>query len=269
MTVVHVNRKILLCTALLLFAIFNVTQAQSIHDIEKDLVELYKRLENCQLDTSEERFYKLEQLNEEFTNKIISHLSEHPNSLQYKFDSLKALNIHIADSEDKKLRIYSWDTWQGGTMRDFRNIFQYKVGDSIFSKLVYDSRGEDYIPFYSQIFSINIKEQTYYLAVGNGIHSTRDAGESITAFTIKEGVVHESRLFKEGDTLTSDINLFFDFFSVVDRPERPLQLIKYNQKKRIIYLPIVADDGKVTKKYIRYKFNGKYFAPYSKGLLIF
>lgn len=203
------NKKAILYTTLLCFS-FITTKAQvnSIAEIEQDLIQSYKSLLNCQLSTSEEKFEKSEQLNEEFTGKIIKHLSEWPTTMQHGFDSLKALNIHIANSEDGKFRIYSWDTWLGGTMRDFRNIFQYKIGDSIYSKLVYDSSGESNTPFYSKIFSINIREQTYYLAVSNGIYSTRDAGQSITAYTTQNGSIQEARVFKESDSLTSNISIF-------------------------------------------------------------
>ena len=59
--------------------------------------------------------------------------------------------------------------------------------------------------------------------------------------------------------MTNIINVSFDFFSVVDRPERPVKLIKYDNTKKIIYIPVVYEDGKVTDKFIHYKFNGKFF----------
>jgi hypothetical protein len=62
--------------------------------------------------------------------------------------------------------------------------------------------------------------------------------------------------------MTGRISVEFDFFSVVDRPERPLKLIKFDKTKTIIYIPVVYEDGKVTDKFIQYKFNGKYFEKY-------
>ena len=59
--------------------------------------------------------------------------------------------------------------------------------------------------------------------------------------------------------MTSMISVEFDFFSVVDRPERPVRVIKYDKSKKIIYIAIVHEDGKVTDKFIQYKFNGNYF----------
>ena len=50
----------------------------------------------------------------------------------------------------------------------------------------------------------------------------------------------------------------------MDKPERPVRLIKYDKIKKIIYIPIVLEDGKVTDRYIQYKFNGSYFEKVTK-----
>jgi hypothetical protein len=51
----------------------------------------------------------------------------------------------------------------------------------------------------------------------------------------------------------------FDFFSVVDRAERPVKLIDYNAIEKTISIPVVWENGKVTSKLIVYKFTGEYF----------
>jgi len=73
-------------------------------------------------------------------------------------------------------------------MHDFENIFQFKSDDKIYSKVNYDTvtLGEGgYTPFYSQIFKLKANNKTYYLAVNNGIFSTKDASQSIKALTIE------------------------------------------------------------------------------------
>jgi len=67
------------------------------------------------------------------------------------------------------------------------------------------------------------------------------------------------KLFKTKTNLLNEIEVNFDFFSVVQRPERPLRLIKYDPDKKIIYIPIVLENGKVTDRYILYQFKGQYF----------
>jgi hypothetical protein len=46
---------------------------------------------------------------------------------------------------------------------------------------------------------------------------------------------------------------------VVNHPERPLRLIKYDSSKKILSIPVVDDNEKVTNRYLLYQFNGKYF----------
>ena len=77
---------------------------------------------------------------------------------------------------------------------------------------------------------------------------------------IENGKLNENvKLFKTREGLTSGINVPFDFFTVVNRPERPLKLIKYDDTKKTLSIPIVYENGKVTNRFIVYKFNGKYF----------
>ena len=201
----------------------------------------------------------LDKENSIFSNKIIKYTSIYPQTLTFKFDSLSKDNIDIVSSEDDLLRIYSWDTWMGGTMHYFNNIYQYKSGEKVFSKFCnFDNGGPSC--FYSQIFTIKANHKTYYLAINNGIGSTRDAVQSIQIFTIENDSLNDTiKLIKTKNGFVNSIDVDFNFFSVVDRPERPLKLIKYDSERKIIYVPIVYEDGKVTDRFILYKFTGKYF----------
>jgi hypothetical protein len=140
------------------------------------------------------------------------------------------------------------------------NIFQFKSDNKIYSKLIYAIKESDYVPFYSQIFTIKENNKTYYLAINNWKYSTSGAVQSIKAFAIENNTLNDTlKLFKTKTDLLNEIEVDFDFFSVVDRPERPLRLIKYNPNKKIVYIPIVIENGEVTDRYILYQFKGKYF----------
>jgi hypothetical protein len=253
---------------IIILALFFLTtnlfsQTKTIQEIEKDLQQSYKRVLSDHFDADTIAWNKIETDNKIFKEKIFDYTSNYPATLTYKFDSLRKENIDIVSSEDNFLRIYSWDTWLGGTMHDFENIFQFKSGEKIYSKVNYDTAkvGEgDYAPFYSQIFTLKANNKTYYLAVNNGIFSTKDASQSIKAFTIENNsLIDTLKLFKTKTELLNEIDVRFNFFSVVDRPERPLRLIKYDKDKKIIYIPIVLENGKVTDRYILYQFKGQYF----------
>ena len=144
-------------------------------------------------------------------------------------------------------------------MHFFNNLFQYKFGGKVYSKS-FDLKGADPSCFYSEIFTLKANDKTYYLAVGNGMYSMKDASQTIKIFTIENNSLNDTvKLIKTNNELTNQTGINFDFFSVVDRPERPLKLIKYDPEKKIISIPVVKENGAVSDKFILYQFTGQYF----------
>ncbi|WP_367769391.1 hypothetical protein AB3G33_11130 [Flavobacterium sp. WC2421] len=257
-------RKSILIISFIFLTTNLFSQKLTLDEVEKDLQKTYKKILLNRIETDTINWGLLESENKIFREKIINYTSNYPSTLTYSFDSLKKEKIDIVSSEDKLFRIYSWETWLGGTMRDFGNVFQYKLND-IVCAIPNDTEPEInkydyYTPFYSEIFTLKSNTKTYYLAVYNGIYSTKDCSQSIQIFTIENDTLNNNvKLIKTKKGLVSSIDVYFDFFSVAERPERPLRLIKYDKEKKIIYIPIVVEDGKVTNRYILYQFNGKYF----------
>lgn len=114
--------------------------------------------------------------------------------------------------------------------------------------------------FCSKIYTAAIKSKMYYLAISNGIYSSKDAPQSILVFTINNNkLVDTVKLFRTKTKLLNSIDVNFDFFNVVDRPERLLELITYDDKHKIIYISVVNNKGQVTAKKILYQLKGSYF----------
>jgi hypothetical protein len=242
----------------------NTFLKSSLQENEIELNNIYKKINDARLGSDTINWKALETENNKFENKILKNLSGNPQSIIYPFDSLKNNNINIVSSKDKLLRIYSWNTWKGGTMYDFVNLFQYKSNGKVFTKIIKDTvtDGEgEYTPFYSQIFTLKNKKDTYYLCVYNGIYSSKDASQSIKILKIDNNKLEDVKLIKTENGLTNSIDLYFDFFSVVDRPERPLKLIKYDHEKKEIYIPILTEKEEVTNRFQIYNFNGEFFEP--------
>ncbi|MBA0883500.1 hypothetical protein [Flavobacterium undicola] len=250
---------------ILIFLLFTTTlfsQRKTIVEIENELQKSYQKIQTDRLGNGTIAWDSLESDTKTFKEEITKYIATYPETLTYEFDSLKKENIDIVTSDDKLFRIYSWNTWLGGTMEDFENIFQYKSNAKVYYKNSLDKTTNewDYIPFYSQIFTLKTAKKTYYLVIKNGSYSSKDASQSIQIYTIEDNNLIDSvKLIKTQSGLTNTIDISFDFFSVVDRPERPLELIKYDKENRIIYIPIVYENGKVTDRFILYKFNGEYF----------
>ncbi|HEU5165539.1 MAG TPA: hypothetical protein VFU29_08380, partial [Chitinophagaceae bacterium] len=160
--------------------------------------------------------------------------------------------FEIATSEDSLFRIYSWDTWAGGTMHFFNNVFQYNYNGKVITEFL-ELTEDDPSGFFPDIFTLKSGGKTYYLVINNEMYSTKDVGESIQIFAIEKGKLNQNvKLIKTPSGMTSIISVEFDFFSVVDRTERPVRVIKYDKNKKIIHIPVVYEDGKVSEKFIQY-----------------
>jgi len=84
--------------------------------------------------------------------------------------------------------------------------------------------------------------------------------ESVTAYTIRNSkLVDTVGLFRTKKEILNAIDIEFDFFSVVDWPTRPLQLIAYDEEKKKLYIPYIEGYGQVTKRNLVYQLKGKYF----------
>ncbi|MPT34941.1 MAG: hypothetical protein E2604_07590 [Flavobacterium sp.] len=236
-------------------------QVSHLKEEELMLQKMYQKIVAYHSDGNDIPVDSLETVNEKFQTAFLNSLTKNPESIRYPFDSLKKENIHIVISKDSLFKIYSWDTSEGGTMVDFTNLFQYQSGKNVQSKIVKDTGSEDnYIPFYSEIFTLKNGTKTYYLAVSNGVYSSKDVSQSIEVFSIENNQLKtETKWFKTEEGFKDVLQIDFDFFSVVDRPERPLQLIKYDDQKKQLYLPVVTEEGNVTKDFTIYTFTGQYF----------
>lgn len=206
--------------------------------------------------------------NNELINDTLVKNGTRADILRYGFPKLKE-KMYIASSRDGRFRVYSWDTEDGGSMHDFDHVIQYlgKSGKvSLWEAPGSDGGGG----FYTDIFQVDTAAASpIYLAVSTSIGSTKLNAQSIEAFTIDgDKLVDKANVIKTGSGLTNSVGFGYDFFSVVDRPERPVRLVTWNAVEKSFRFPIVIEDdknpdGRVTNKFITYKFNGKYFVKVS------
>lgn len=254
---VIIRRTIFLVTLPLVFAgQISYGQPNSLDKVDKELTILYSKIFQFYNGNQDSLNY----YSDLFSTRLINFLEDNPSSLYYKFKSLTDSNdCHIVTSTDGLFRIFSWDTQLGGTMHEFNNIFQFKSSGKVYSTELNrneDDIGTDFI----DIYTLKANNKTYYLTISGGSESTKDAYEKISAYTISSDTLDDKvKLIKTQSGLKNSISFEYDFFSVVDRPERPIRLIKYDSDKKIIYIPIVLENGKVTDRFIFYQFTGQYF----------
>jgi len=177
--------------------------------------------------------------------------------------------LTITTSRDGKLRTYSWDSEEGGTMHDFLTVYQFRgksgkvhAWAEPYSQSM-ENRGAG--GFVQQIFQTDAAAGPIYLAVSTTVDSTSLAGQTIMALAIDgEKLDRNPKVIKTASGVTSSIGFQYDFFSVVDHPERPVKLFFYDDTTKSFRFPVVIADkktpqGRVTNRFITYRYNGKYF----------
>lgn len=206
---------------------------------------------------------KLSKHNELLKNTLIRN-GQRSEILHYAFPKLDG-KMFVATSADGKLRVYSWDLETGGTMHDFESVYQYRGRSGKVHTWTEKRDDESAGTFCTQIFEVPSANGTVYLTNSTFIGSTSLAGQSINAVRIDgEKLNTTTKLIRTGSGLQNSVSFGYDFFSVVDHPERPVKLVFFNAAKKEFRFPVVIEDdktpqGRVTNKFITYRFNGKYF----------
>jgi hypothetical protein len=175
--------------------------------------------------------------------------------------------MYNATSDDGRFRIYSWDLEDGGTMHNFARVYQYQgASGKVYSKTDAPVEEEDGAGgFVTDIFTLDTKGGKVYIVCSTFIGSTQDHGQSADLYKIEGNKLNDKvKLIKTKSGLTSSLSFAYSFFSVVDRPGRPVKLISFDKKTNTLKIPVVIEDeefrsGRVTNKFISYRFDGTYF----------
>ena len=237
--------------------------AQNPASIEADLLKSFKKIDYCRdkeyNDTTGTWVDSLEKSNNVFAKKLQAYVTKYPATITYPFGSLAKENLDISTSADGLFRIYSWDTWTGGTMHFFENVMQYKSGATV--KAIIDTpKGDgDNRPNYNKMYTFKMNGKAYYISAFLYIGSSKDVAEGVHIFTIENGKLTDAKLIKTHSGLHSELSYGYDFGSVVniDYDKRPRT--RFDSATNIIYLPLVDGNNQMTNQFIQYKFTGQYF----------
>jgi hypothetical protein len=237
--------------------------AQSPQKIEEELLKPFKQIDYWAFhkddDQSINRYDSIVAANTAFRTSLLAYTSTVRGTFTYDFKELEKEGLIIKTSEDGLFRIYSWDSWTGGTAHQFEAIFQYKVANKVVSKLAVYEDG-DMGRWYSNIYDLKVDNKTYYIGLYHEIYSSKDSYQGVKLFCIENNKLNESvRLFKTTTGIRNELGFEYNFLSVAHRPERPVKLIYYDKDDGQLHLAIVLEDGTVTKRFITYQFTGKYF----------
>ncbi len=249
---------------LVVFALNAFGQAPA--KIEQELIKHATNIDDWTMRndrTGEEMTEAIEKEHQIFQTKLLKYTKQ-LSTLKYNFNDLSK-HLSIATSADGKFRVYSRDLQGGGTMHFFETIYQYQASDGKVYSQIQDLEEGDPGGFVYDIFTLNLKKGNVYMVCTTGIGSTQDHGQNLRLFQVEGRKLNKSvKLIKTKSGLTDSIGFSYNFFSVVDRPERPIKLFTYDNRTNTFTFPVVIEDnefgnGRVTDKLISYRFNGTYF----------
>ena len=248
---------------LILSASVGIGAAQTPAAVERELVSYADNITKYGTYAGSYDGEKLEKNNDSLRNALIKY-GKRADVLQYNFPKLDH-KVYIATSRDGRLRIYSWDLGSGGSLHDFDNVYQYRGKSGKVYSWTAKQEVESGGSFYTHIFQTETLQGPIYLGVSTSIGDTSLNGQSIEGFRIDgERLDTKAKVIRTGSGPTNSVGFLYDFFSVVDHPERPIRLFFYDDAKKSFRFPIVIEDsktpqGRVTNRYITYRFDGKYF----------
>jgi len=239
--------------------------AQTPKQIEADLLKSFNRIgywEEKTHDTTATAWAandSLNNANDILAMKLKYYAEKFPSMIGYPFASLKKEYLDISTSSDGLFRIYSWDTWTGGTMHVFENVMQYRSGKNTKAIIDIPKSEGDIPPTYDKIYTFKTGGKTYYLTTYLFIESSRYSAYGITAFTIAKDKVIEAKIIKTHSGFHSGLSYECDFATVQDRSYDKLPEMHFDNTTNTISLPLMSSKGAFTKKFILYKFTGQYF----------
>lgn len=248
---------------ILLIMTIQAVWGQHISIIEKQLNNAFQKIGYWSSEgrSNESSYDSLAVANAKFEKLLLQYTNSNPQTLSHDFKSLIKNRLTIATSEDGQFRIYSWDTWTGGTMHFFKNVFQYKAGNKVHSTVIDGDSEGDPKCFYYQINDIVSQGKKYYLTQSTSILSTGLSSHRVKIFAIENGTLNDNaQLIKTKTGIKNQLGYEVDFTASSNRNnEIKDYTIEYDPKNKIISIPLILDDSKVTAKKIRYQFKGKYF----------
>jgi hypothetical protein len=248
----NIKRTLVVLTLTILFVRQVSGQTNLCDKVDKELTQIYSKIFPFYYGDLDSLIY----YSDLFSTKLTTYVKSDPSTIECSFKSFSDSIGSVVTTSDGLFRIYSWDTWTGGTMRNYKNLFQYKSEGKVYVK-VFDYGEGDMGTYFTKVYSLKgANNKTYLLTFSGGTESSAEGYESISFYSISGDTLNDKvPLLKTSNGFETSISIEYDFSSVNDGS----QLIKYDSEHKIIYVPIASDQGKITEKFSIYKFTGQYF----------
>ncbi len=185
-------------------------------------------------------FEKTEAQNKKIIKLIFQILKKYPKSIQYMFKQLAF--VKISTSENKKIRIFSWDNMLSGTGRENINIFQFVDNNQ-------NCVGQlDQYGSIDKIYSISFGSKNVFLMISQQKLSNPIRGLFASALQINSNCTftEKCKIFKTPKKTYNQIDVNYSIFENDNNAY-------INFTNNILYIPLVLENGKLTNKFLKYK----------------
>ena len=237
---------------------------QTNEQIENELVSGIKEIQRYSIYGGEYDQQKLSNAQDVFQRQLLK-FTKVGSTLTYKFGELDG-PMFIVTSDDGRFRNYSWDLEDGGTMHRFARVYQYQGADGeVYSKMEQAPEQGMGPGFVTDIFTLSTAKGNVYVVCSTFIASSKLHSQSADLYRIDgKGLNDKVKLIKTRSGVTNRLSFEYDNFSLMDREDRPTKLISFDEKTGVLKIPLIVKDteypdGRVTDRFISYKFDGAYF----------
>jgi hypothetical protein len=237
------------------------THAQSAQQVEQEINTHLKHIQYWRFEYSpEDTVFKTKVSQQDsivaantlLLNYLMKVCNRNAEVLKYDFKLPENSDMKIVTSDDKKLRIYSWDTHTGENEHDNYTVFQYETGSGV--KTLSNLNGVPGKAYQKIVFA----EPKYYLAIASDMVADNNSEKMVQALFIIQNELRTVDIFKEeGAQQANHITYTYNYSSNYDfRKMKEEYDIRYEKGK--LYIPEV-EGYKMTGKYRVYNFDGEKF----------
>ncbi len=252
-----------------LFVTVPHSHAQSVSKIDSKIAALLNKVNYwAEYDYIESKDDSLADANnklDSFLRKVSASL---PVSTKFPFAEQNGLDLAIA--ADNKIKVYSWDSRLGGSMRRYNSLAAYQtrngikteefldLSDSIASSghMIYSEGGY----YFDEMVPIKANDHTTtYLLIGSSVESTSERGMIVIALRIVNNELIQIPFFKTSTQNLKIISYSYNSVSGSIQGETPVMHLSKDHKQ--FFIPIVSGlyNEQITNKYLVYTFDGSNF----------
>ena len=169
--------------------------------------------------------------------------------------------VEVYVSEDEKMRIYCWNTYQGGTCPDYAAKCQYRTNDGKVRIVDMGGYGVDNNPAVNNVHSVQKNDGTTIYLIERYFRISSNAGESwIDAYVIDKDSLKAVSVCGK-DKMSSSYSIADWYYKTIEGWD---WLYEYDAEAKNLYVP--ETDGEsyplaLTDRYTVYHFDGEKFVP--------